>query len=161
MILLTNRLADYQATNNLWLGIEVNTAIIVTCIPPLRTPLTKILPRCLKGSSYNQSSTPSEDQNEDGSRTRPYTNDYQRTFDESRASTKISDPVSPGKERSRSVVMQGIDTDIGGKPGCGYEARVEDAANNGAVNGGDHLAIKQVEVVIKAIEPPLNPVAGH
>ncbi|KIW67671.1 hypothetical protein PV04_06903 [Phialophora macrospora] len=44
----------YQAQNNLWLGIEVNTSIICTCIPPLKATITRFFPRIFRGSSYGR-----------------------------------------------------------------------------------------------------------
>ena len=49
------RLLDSQAENNLWLGIEVNTSIIVTCLPPLRNLITTVFPRLLNSSNYASS----------------------------------------------------------------------------------------------------------
>jgi hypothetical protein len=48
---------DYQAQNNLWLGIEVNTSIICTCIPPLKATITRFFPRFFRGSSYGRPTT--------------------------------------------------------------------------------------------------------
>jgi hypothetical protein len=53
--ILTNfHLLDYQVTSNSWTFLEANVAIIVTCLPTIKGPITRLFP-CL--DPHKKSST--------------------------------------------------------------------------------------------------------
>lgn len=93
--------ADYQAENNLWLGIEVNTSIICICIPPLKATIVRFFPRIFQSSSYNSRPTINY-------RTRSGT--YPLSDDSLKQTTSASFPnpvSSTGRGFSRTVVTGG------------------------------------------------------
>lgn len=81
---------DYQAQNNLWLGVEVNTSIICTCVPPLRAPIAKLFPRLFGGSSYHQPS----DYNRSRTGAIPIDDSRSRSYKRTRASMMTPNPIT-------------------------------------------------------------------
>ncbi|OAL29503.1 hypothetical protein AYO20_09143 [Fonsecaea nubica] len=92
----------YQAQNNLWLGIEVNTSIICTCIPPLKATITRFFPKIFRGSSYNRPSTIYRTR----SGAYPLSDSYHGSSMKGGASS-FPNPASPTKGFSTTVISSG------------------------------------------------------
>ncbi|KIW29238.1 uncharacterized protein PV07_05063 [Cladophialophora immunda] len=92
----------YQAQNNLWLGVEVNTSIICTCIPPLKATITRFFPRIFRGSSYNHPTTNFRSR----SGAYPLSDSYHGSSVKGRVSS-FPNPASPTKGFSTTVITGG------------------------------------------------------
>ncbi|KIX99522.1 uncharacterized protein Z520_05098 [Fonsecaea multimorphosa CBS 102226] len=92
----------YQAQNNLWLGVEVNTSIICTCIPPLKATITRFFPRMFHGSSYNRPTSSYRSR----SGAVPLSGSYQKSSVNGGAPS-FPNPASPTKGFSSTVITGG------------------------------------------------------
>ncbi|OAP64664.1 hypothetical protein AYL99_00636 [Fonsecaea erecta] len=93
----------YQAQNNLWLGVEVNTSIICTCIPPLKATITRFFPRIFRGSSYNHPSTNYRSR----SGTYPLSDTYHGSSSVKGRVSSFPNPASPTKGFSTTIISSG------------------------------------------------------
>ncbi|KAJ9603801.1 hypothetical protein H2200_011987 [Cladophialophora chaetospira] len=94
----------YQAQNNLWLGIEVNTSIIVACIPPLKATVTRFFPQLWRGSSYRPTINY---RSSSGAQKLP---DSYRGSSKGTTSPYPIPPLSPTSGMHRTVVIGGLNS---------------------------------------------------
>ncbi|OCT52102.1 hypothetical protein CLCR_09236 [Cladophialophora carrionii] len=140
---------DYQAQNNLWLGIEVNTSIICTCIPPLKATIMRFFPRIFRGSSYG----------------RPTVNYRTRsgTFPLSSNGTSVKGghnssfptPLSPTHGYSNTVVTGGSKSYPISESNSDEVVMLDDMAKTGRERprGKDDI-VKQTDVEVSYLEVP-------
>ncbi|ETI21969.1 hypothetical protein G647_06039 [Cladophialophora carrionii CBS 160.54] len=139
----------YQAQNNLWLGIEVNTSIICTCIPPLKATIMRFFPRIFRGSSYG----------------RPTVNYRTRsgTFPLSSNGTSVKGgnnssfptPLSPTHGYSNTVVTGGSKSYPISESNSDEVVMLDDMAKTGRERprGKDDI-VKQTDVEVSYLEVP-------